>query len=366
MWSSFFLRLPHYLAFFLLIPFQAYTFSGRVNSDSAPFAWPSMAAILLWDRTMSYYKLICGGVVWNEISILTAANCVVQGNVSVRPKRLNVYVGNANISDLKLDHLLTVAHVVPDPRFNQTTHLFDFAVLQLRQPLDFAGIHADVRCTCQPQEKHTVDYTRCVGLGWGRTSTGAGSLANTSWLQKVPLHVQREDICHNMAAYSKGENYFDWHVMKCASHDQWFVEDSNAACEGDFGGPVLCPSRRQPLVFTLVGLLSKNIGFPEKCSSAQKGMTVFTDIDTYSCRDCNPWFRNVTREEEFENVPLASQPGTSLLTAGLVLLLLIGMALLFAFMVIKMLEKKAEPLKEDASKMVTPTSTSKQGDDKST
>ncbi|XP_037710890.1 trypsin alpha-like [Drosophila subpulchrella] len=173
---------------------------------------------------LGYANHFCGGSIYSDRVILTAAHCLVVpiGNLSVR-------AGSSHWS--KGGQVVKVLKAISHPKYKKYPHLtYDVAVLILESPLKFSAYVQKIALA----EKHSQAGNISFVSGWGDTRYGA----KFGWpiLQGVHVALYDPTVCKN----SYGE-----HVI-CTD------AIGRTICNGDSGGPLVSlPDRK------LIGIVSK-------------------------------------------------------------------------------------------------------------
>lgn len=120
--------------------------------------------------------------------------------------------------------IVQVAKIIQHPNYVEDKSDYDFALLKLKEPLEFFDEIQPVELP--DQDEPVEEYTKCIVTGWGRTSE-EGIMANK--LRAAIVFTWNEEKCAK--AYEDTSPITD--RMFCA-------HDSNKdACKGDSGGPLV-------------------------------------------------------------------------------------------------------------------------------
>lgn len=203
---------------------------GGVNTkiESAP-----------WQISLQYGgKHICGGSIYNEEIVITAAHCVE----NVKAEELQIRAGSTKHDEGGI--VLPVYRVIQHESYAKS-HINDIAIIQLAGSLNFGSkIKPIALATETPKAKKIATVT-----GWGRTGFMKKIPQN---LQTVNLHIKSTRKCKLTFGPAFKKN------MICA------YDVFKSACMGDSGGPLVINGE-------LVGIVSYGFIF---CH----GPTVFTDV----------------------------------------------------------------------------------------
>nr|BFD89213.1 hypothetical protein KitaXyl93_05730 [Kitasatospora sp. Xyl93] len=217
-----------------------------VNGTKATKMPPYMASI------RERGSAICGGVILNDRTILTAAHCLQH---QYPPSEPSVGVGDLRLSRATIH---PVEKYVVHPQYNMAvSYNNDVALLKLATPLTFRpGILGPVGW---PLSSDQPPYGQVLSVaGWGRLSEG-GSTPDELYTTNVMGLRNDQEGCSN---YYREGRLSD--TMFCAGYPDGHTD----ACQGDSGGPLVNRYNE------LVGIVSWGIG------CAQPGRAgVYTDVN---------------------------------------------------------------------------------------
>ncbi|XP_055376731.1 serine protease nudel [Condylostylus longicornis] len=223
-----------------------------------PLKWPFIVAIY------KNGKFHCGGIIYNNEWIITAAHCLVDYErhyfeVEAGLLRRSSYSSNVQRSKV----LQAIIH----DDYQHKTMVHDLALLKIEKPLKY---NRWVRPICLPDKGRSgltdADWmigpkpdTLCTAVGWGAIrEKGPGS----DHLREVTVPIMK--TCKTKA---------DNEVFNiCAGED----EGGRDACQGDSGGPLFCRSEGYENEWYLAGVVSHGQG----CARAGEP-GVYTRISLY-------------------------------------------------------------------------------------
>jgi len=168
----------------------------------------------------------CGGAIINQNQVLTAAHCV-DGFLPVLDK---VIAGAHYRSDLQeFGHQRrSIKEWEAHGSWNNPPFDNDIAIITVSQPFDFSDPNVQPIEVWSADDGDLIPETICNSTGWGLTNGAGLSLPQElHWIQ-IPVHARE-----------KCEETFPGYItdgMICAG------SAGHATCNGDSGGPFVCPT----------------------------------------------------------------------------------------------------------------------------
>lgn len=192
--------------------------------------------------------LICGGSIINEQYVDTAAHCVEDGYNYPSNYSYMVVVGeqNLHVQDPH-EEKIAVTKITIHPKWNTQKTNYDYALLKLARPLDFAGTEKALMPICLPRQGQDFVGQMCTASGWGLTKDASQGGTVSESLQKVDLRIQPQALCRLDYVAT---NEVVRETMVCAGP----LLGGKGSCNGDSGGPLQCA--RSDGRYVLVGSTS--------------------------------------------------------------------------------------------------------------
>ncbi|XP_015840900.2 serine protease nudel isoform X2 [Tribolium castaneum] len=201
-----------------------------------------------WPWVVSIYKngvFHCGGVLINDLWILTAAHCVDRFWFFYYEIQVGI-LRRFSYSPMEQNRWATVA--IPHEGYNKRSLKNDIALMKLSKPVRF---NRYVRPICLPSQTTAGnDFLRgpkpntvCVAVGWGAT-VEHGSDPDHLREVEVPIlpsckHIEDKEGDEICAGLSEG---------------------GRDACQGDSGGPLMCQNEKNRSQWYLAGIVSHGEG----------------------------------------------------------------------------------------------------------
>ncbi|XP_030366168.1 transmembrane protease serine 12 [Strigops habroptila] len=220
--------------------------SRIIGGHDAPVgAWPWLVSLQV-HRGGGRFSHVCGGVLVNKNSVLTAGHCVTGRK---DPYTWRAVLGVHNLRKHS-GHTTRryIRSITVHPEFKRDTFENDIALFELNSAVRYSIY---VQPICLPSAHlypHTTNGTQCFITGWGRT-TEKGKISAV--LQEAQVEIIPSNVCNSSDAYGGLVN----DNMICAG-SRWGGTDT---CQGDSGGPLACyhpPTNR----YYLMGIASFGVG----------------------------------------------------------------------------------------------------------
>ncbi|KAL0993918.1 hypothetical protein UPYG_G00115550 [Umbra pygmaea] len=234
------------------------------GNDVIPGEIPWQVSLINKETGQSF----CGGSLLSELWVITAAHCLVEGQIGFFIIRLGEHKLGIQEGP-EQDHAVAEHHVHPRYNTKKSRYNHDIALLKLQEP---ALLSDYVLPICLGPKDFTETLLRngptSVVSGWGRTRYLG---ADSTTLQKVEVpYVDRIECKESNTAWVSP-------FMFCAG----YRSEQKDACQGDSGGP---HATQYHDTWFLTGIVS----WGEECAKEGK-FGIYTRVSRYY-----PWLYNVT------------------------------------------------------------------------
>nr|XP_032825933.1 chymotrypsin-like elastase family member 2A [Petromyzon marinus] len=233
------------------------------GNEATPHSWPWQVSVQYYNSTTNAWYHSCSGTLIAPQWVLTIATCAKQTYyLRVVLGKHNIYQQEAGASVAEV--YLTAYH----SGFNYTSSEKDVGLIKLTAPVTQ---DTGIRIACLPSDNEQLSSTStCYTIGWGsRIINGLFS----STLQQATLPVIDDNTCKTDAFWGS----------KLPANTTCAGDGSSGACDGDWGGPLLCrKSDNSWAVHGVVTFISA-----VNCKNYYKP-PVFSRISAYI-----PWIQNV-------------------------------------------------------------------------
>uniref|UniRef100_W8CCS2 Trypsin-3 n=1 Tax=Ceratitis capitata TaxID=7213 RepID=W8CCS2_CERCA len=215
-------------------------------------------------RTFNFH--ICGGSIINELTVLTAAHCLVATDA----RDLQVHAGTKSRSSHE-GVLVSVAAIHYDRRFVMDTMDYDIGLVRLATPLKFTRKIQPIALPAVGESVLDTDVALVAGWGY-KTPYGPGSYV----LQYARVPIINQAECNKQLEGSVTDR------MICAGYAEGGID----ACQMDSGGPLVVDEK-------LVGIVSWGVG----CARPNRP-GVYTRV-----AELIPWVQTTLAEQYQDTIP---------------------------------------------------------------
>ncbi|NXG76182.1 TMPSC protease, partial [Baryphthengus martii] len=210
--------------------------------DAQVGTWPWLVS-LQNRKPWAGFVHICGGVLINKDSVLTAAHCVME--------RKSQYTWRAVFGTYNLlkpgKHAvkINIKSITVHPQFKKESLENDIALFGLVSKVHYSNF---IQPICLPPLPDSDNGTKCFISGWGRTAEkGHTSVV----LKEAQVEIIPASTCNSSEAYRGLVN----DNMICAGSPSGGTD----SCQGDSGGPLAC-SNLTTNRYHLLGIASFGVG----------------------------------------------------------------------------------------------------------
>ncbi|XP_026214606.1 tryptase-2-like [Anabas testudineus] len=226
--------------------------SGIIGGQDAPKGrWPWMVHLNITSDGVNRWR--CGGTILNDQWVLTAAHCFDK-NLNPNYRRSMVWAGS-NVLQKGFHQYMGIRTVVMHSQYGKqgNSYVNDIALVQLTKSLKLSD---DVKVVKLPSNSDIFSpSSECWIIGWGNTDNDVPL--------KAPETLQERKI--NIVDCNPGLSS----DLLCAGGNK------GDACEGDYGGPLVCLKAG---AYMQVGIMS--YGSPEDCGAPGR-LGVYTQVSKY-------------------------------------------------------------------------------------
>lgn len=165
---------------------------------------------------------------------------------NIEPDKIRVRCGDWDVTSLSelyptQDRFVKTVSVHPEYSGNRNL-LHDIALLHVDTDFELSS-HIDTICLPELPDQSSGQYSsdNCVVMGWGRDRIKVGQFQTS--LRQIKLSLVPHDKCQdNLRATDRLKDDYVLHdSFICAGG-----EEGKDACEGDGGGPLVCPGKENP------------------------------------------------------------------------------------------------------------------------
>ncbi|XP_050073199.1 serine protease nudel [Anopheles maculipalpis] len=211
------------------------------GSHAEPEAYPFIVGIF---RDGKYH---CGGSIYNEHWIISAAHCCDNFDQHYFEVRSGMLRKRSFAPQVQITR---VTHMIIHHEYSSTLMANDIALMRVENPFHY---NRWVRPICLPEKHRTTNDrewmwgpkpgTVCTAIGWGALRERGGA----------PDHLMQVSV--PILSYCKHKSDRD-SLQICAGEE----DGGHDACQGDSGGPFVCQSQSNPAEWYLAGVVSHGEG----------------------------------------------------------------------------------------------------------
>ena len=231
-------------------------FMGRIHggmNSHGPIPWH----VGIGYGSGKHFKYHCGGVIVDELTILSAANCW-KPNIK---DTLYVLAGKFLVDDPHAHFKVKEAILYENRTYASKSYKHDIVIFKLQEPLKF---RKHLRKVCLPDKDFDFSKVKkCWISGWGKMKLGQGyenglkpSDTSPKILQWTSIPLLNNSYCqmrHTETSMMHPIQITDHHL--CAGYTSHKLNPDT--CAGDDGGPLICSETNSPDNVVLVGIISE-------------------------------------------------------------------------------------------------------------
>ncbi|XP_049674491.1 transmembrane protease serine 12 [Accipiter gentilis] len=213
--------------------------------DAQTGAWPWSVSLQIHQAGVRFAH-VCGGVLVNKNSVLTAGHCVTGRQ---DPHSWRAVLGVLNLQKHgKHAAKRTIRSITVHPEFKRETFENDIAVFELDSAVRYSDYIQPICLPAAHLYQHVDNETECFISGWGRTAEKGKT---SPVLKDAQVEIIPSSVCNSSDAYEGLVS----NNMICAGSRSGGTD----TCQGDSGGPLACyhPSTNK---YYLIGIASFGVG----------------------------------------------------------------------------------------------------------
>ena len=226
---------------------------GFKEGESQFGEWPGMCALLREEEAGAGQSFLCGASLIGAGVVLTGAHCVdkFRRDVSGLVVRCGEWDTQHNTEPYPHQDLRVTALKI-HPEFNARNLANDVAVLFMEK--DF-NLDFNVDTVCLPQPGEHFDGRSCFATGWGKDKFGSSGQYQVVLKELEIPTVDRASCQTELRQTRLGARFRLDPSFMCAGGVA-----GQDTCQGDGGGPLMCPTPGDPGSYTQAGLVAWGIG----------------------------------------------------------------------------------------------------------
>uniref|UniRef100_A0A182Q8Q8 Peptidase S1 domain-containing protein n=1 Tax=Anopheles farauti TaxID=69004 RepID=A0A182Q8Q8_9DIPT len=211
------------------------------GSQAEPEAYPFIVGIF---RDGKFH---CGGSIYNEHWIISAAHCCDNFHQHYYEVRSGMLRKRSFAPQVQITR---VTHMIVHHAYSSALMANDIALMRVEHPFHY---NRWVRPICMPERHRTTNDrdwiwgpkpgTVCTAVGWGALRERGGA----------PDHLMQVSV--PILSYCKHRSDRE-SLQICAAEE----DGGHDACQGDSGGPFVCQSKSNPFEWFLAGVVSHGEG----------------------------------------------------------------------------------------------------------